>query len=779
MLLSSLFCLTWDSSADIASDREAIDAWMRAGKFVDAAFFCREQLSSSTLQDAERVGYAVELVRVLTAQARAADPATATTVWEAAERAGADWSRQLKDTPSVVLIQFQTALAATTRVETEFHTQAAPPTQLLRQIRQALTQWEAHQQLLERRLRAGGEARGKPQATLGSNLLRSLADRALYGRARLYLCRAALYPAGSDDRVLACRQAIEALEAISPNHVGPIWWDTRVAVLRAARLQQDGARLEAEAKRLLEGPALPTCLAQRVEAERLRLAMQQADWPAVERPLVNGPEGVRGPEWDLAHLEALVALANARGGTTDWSSKTSAQLSRITDRYPAYWQRVADAMVANARNQSAPILSDLATVRLRQGNVVGAIEALDASAEQARSQGEREKAWRLRFEAARLSARLTDWHETMMRAAQLAASAEAPDADVAAEAQLMAIKASAQALRQSNTTTAVYQGHLRRFVDRWPSHPQSDQVRFWLANLYRVQQRWADALGQYRSIGESFSEPIAAVDGIGRCARALGPQHPLWPAALQQLQAISGWPDQATAQAAQLWRLRLQGVEGGPPILATETTPPALRETAEGLGWLQQALAGDFLAARRGLQAFASPDADLWDDLLVELFDRLEQQPADELAQTLMTAVQRAEAQTRATPEQQLRWTLMACLARLQVGDVEEAQQTLRDLQQAQPGNVEVWEAYARALGEGDAADQQQAVEQWQRFVRSVPKASPAWYRGKYSLAALHARLGNREAARKTVALTRTLHPELGGEPWATKFKELEARLTE
>ena len=300
----SLFlCVMLGWSADVATDREAIDAWVQAGKFVDAAFFCREQLSSTTLNGAERVGYAVELVRVLTAQARAADPLAAGGIWEDAVGTGDKWSRQLKDVPSVVLIQFQSALAATQQVETEFRTQSVTTEQrepLLRRIRQALTRWETLQQELQRRLRADGEARGQPQAALGSNLLRSLADRALYGRARLYLCRAALYPAGSDDRVLACRQATEALEAISPNHVGPIWWDTRVAILRAYRLQADGPRLNAQAQRLLEGPALPVCVAQRVEAERLRLAVHQADWSAVERQLVSGPEardGVRCPEY--------------------------------------------------------------------------------------------------------------------------------------------------------------------------------------------------------------------------------------------------------------------------------------------------------------------------------------------------------------------------------------------------------------------------------------------------------------------------------------------------
>ena len=801
--------------ADIGADRASIDAWLSEGKFDQAAFLCREQLSDPAADTSQRALYTAELVRVLSEQARSADPAEAGPLWREAMDVGDRFTNRHPRHPQSLPVMYQTASVRSDAAEVRLRTDAsADRNQLLRDVRDALRRWDTLAERVEVQLRAGGEGRGRPEEALGPNVLRALRDRIRHSQAKTLLVRATLYPPGSADRMLACRQALELLDQIAPNNVGDEWPVTRVTKVRALRLRMDTQGVAREAKRLLDGPPLPRCVTQALFAERLRSAVGAGDWRAAEALLVDRGEDaeVDCPEWAVAQLEALVALA-AQSSTpadrSDWNEQAREQLQRINARYAIFWRRVGATALAKSlptsRGGGTRLLSDLAHARLQQGNVEGAIQALLRSAASAVADGDPQAAWRLRFQAAALQVKAAKYKQAVIALAQLSQSPDAPSESGEAmterrysqeQAQLMAIKAAALALRGGTIGVDVYRSHLQSFLDRWPEAADADLVRNWLARVDEAEGKRIATIGRLTQIDASFANLSAIVDTVGQIARELvWLEHPS-DAETAAVDAANKWlralPEGVDAShRAEVWAARLQLIQGEPivsgelPIVSNSDTsewPSELQDALRGLRWFVQMTENMEASSPAAQPVLKSRDATLWDDLISGLGHHSDRQKSPSasrrIAQTIERTVTTAlDEAADSTDAQKRRWIIARGEALLELGRVDDAKALTEQLVERSREDQRVQELRARVLTSGSHSDQQEALLLWQNLVRRSAKASPPWYRAKYGLAKTHAQLGNHEAARKTIALVEALYPDLGGPQLRQQFQNLKAEL--
>ena len=92
----------------------------------------------------------------------------------------------------------------------------------------------------------------------------------------------------------------------------------------------------------------------------------------------------------------------------------------------------------------------------------------------------------------------------------------------------------------------------------------------------------------------------------------------------------------------------------------------------------------------------------------------------------------------------------------------------------AAPKDGALQEDYAQLLLDGDSPeDVRKALKLWRSIEKRSRPRSERWLRSKYALALAHVRLDDRAQAKKIIAFTRVLAPELGGAEMKEKFEAL------
>lgn len=166
-------------------------------------------------------------------------------------------------------------------------------------------------------------------------------------------------------------------------------------------------------------------------------------------------------------------------------------------------------------------------------------------------------------------------------------------------------------------------------------------------------------------------------------------------------------------------------------------------------------------------------------DGLTALATVIPQEHRQELAHLQLAAAQQLRLQQPALTEaQQLSLDAAIADAYLASGNVLNALGFFERLVEKAPHDLARLRTAAElTLRVGDVPHLQRAKAYWQRVERLEPKGSPGWLQARLKIADCAARLKQPDEARKLIALTRLVYPELGGTELRGQFEALEKSL--
>jgi tetratricopeptide (TPR) repeat protein len=137
------------------------------------------------------------------------------------------------------------------------------------------------------------------------------------------------------------------------------------------------------------------------------------------------------------------------------------------------------------------------------------------------------------------------------------------------------------------------------------------------------------------------------------------------------------------------------------------------------------------------------------------------------------------EQRERLSAEQKLQ--LDECLARAHaaLGRNSDAAAVYQKLLWQHPDDQRLIEALARLYEScGSTSCLRNALTQWQALEQRQRKGTPEWLESRYHMAWCSHRIGDDEAARKLIGVTRLLYPELGSPELKRRFGELAAAVS-
>lgn len=822
------------ASNSLAADRDAeFLAGLRARRLHRlAALYCQELLAKTDLPPARREALVVELSRTYAAQAIELPPAESSPVWQQAIATVDQYAAQFpKDDPRTLLVRVQKALVHLARGEllrrqAEVTVDAAPVLEASReQLRLAVRQLEPLAAEAAK-FQIPAEAARLPEGAPEPHELFALEVNLNYQLARAWRNLGHGHPPKSIDRTDALQQALARLKLLAQRPVDePLGWTSRLDQIQCIRLLEDFRQARTLLDQLTQLTP-PPAIALEAQAERLHLALdaKQVDEALALAGQGRTIEGRVSPELDYAILEALLAGWKAASDRRDAANgerlqrQASQMVARIRGDHGPYWGRRADTLEASIVAGGAAVSGDFETlVRAaenfyRNSQFAEAVKAYDSARQQAAAAKQRDRAFDLGYTAAAIQYQQKQLADAEARFLELARDQQAPKARQAHLAAIGAALETAMAGRDPSARPdlTAYAKMLAEHLQRWPEGTSAGEAHWRLGEYFERDQKLVEAINHYSRIPadharfatglaaleRTFDARLAGLRGEGNAAQAAkeGREAAEWFERLI-VGARGAWPEKwsvneqsAALAAARLWMS--PGVEqfdrAGKLLTAAlagaEQPPQAWLDASRALAVVALAGGGQREAAGRMLEQMANSDPAGLLATVAALTRIAESRAGDhpqvkaELAALQAKAVGLAEpARAKLTPAARKTLDLAAARALVVAGKAGEAQARYAALAKAYPDDGEVQEEYAQALvASNDPAHIQAGLTQARAVEKRTKAGTPRWFRVRYYQALALKKQGKQAEAKELILITRTLHPDLGGEALAKEFERIE-----
>jgi hypothetical protein len=488
---------------------------------------CTDRLLAPELTEIERADLTVELVRTLAAHAQSLPRRDRDALWQEARAAAADFARKWPQHPRLALVTFQDALSPLTRGE-----------QALREYEAGVLKAGQHEPA-HAALREAGELLGKldkeltlatalrrrtpPQADeLTAEELELLQQRVQSKLAHASLCRALLFPAGSDDRLAMLAQARERLEQALADpkldaRLGQAMPLDLAECLRWMGRFDDAAGVLGDLEIGADSDTL--CLAY---AQRIHLAIAQDNPREVLRLLDSEPGAAHLPELDYARLAGRLLVAKAARDPQRQYDQAAAELRRLDESGSTYWALRAGQLLATHLEGVTEVKNIALLARRADGLVLGgqpaeAIAAYDAAAAAAQSTDDERAAFSLGYKAALVELQQGQVPSGSRRLRAVSQDySQQPDA---AAAHLLAARHAADLARTDSKSTDELFEMLREHLATWPNGSTAAEIRLRLGQLAEARGQWQEALDAYASLSGTSPHFTAALARLAALAK--------------------------------------------------------------------------------------------------------------------------------------------------------------------------------------------------------------------------------------------------------------------
>ena len=775
--------------------------------------FCRRELASTRIAEDRRARLTIELARALAGRALDSPRDVRQKLWQQAFELLANYGKSNPASGFLPLVEYRRVVmqleqAQIVRQEAALAGGDGKSLEAARSgLRKAIKEILALEESLTTLSRSPHVAKDPTKGLTASQVI-ALRDHTRYQLGRAYRNQAQTFPSDKPDRVNAVDQAVEVfVELAEMDSNAAFVWNSRIELVRCARLKGDFVSGEAATRKLLT-LELPPKTQQALEAEHLRMLASQPDRiDQAQRLVAEARKAGRVQSGDLAlaQLEVQVAawrrakkLMDAAQAAKELEA-ASATLAAIRAEFPGYWALRAGRLL-DLTDQAAILVRSAATY-FHQGRFDEAIAAYDRAALQAKNDPARQFQYSL--VAAKIEHQRGRWQDAISRYRKL--SLAAPEQSAAAQTHLTAVQLAASKLKKGDK---LYEQLLVEHLAKWPQGSSAAEALVRQGELEEVRGRWSLAIGAYRAVSPSSPQYLQAVLGVARCVK------PVISAAIAKGQrtdelaqdaakyfenvvrgGASDWParfnrvaQEATLAAA---RIRLQNVPGSETKVeellntamsrAAEPTPN-WRQEAQMLSVVALAMQGKANEARKLIGHVTSGSPAQLLTLLTGIHQASEASSgaqATAMAQLQLDVIQLLEpheAKLKADQRQALARRKADALAA--AGRRDDALALYDKLAAANPKDGRLQEAHAQLLLEGDNRSQLElALARWRSIERRSKPRSARWLRAKYALALAHLKLGDKAQAKKVIALARVLSPELGGASMKQQFDALEQQL--
>ncbi|MBX3440054.1 MAG: tetratricopeptide repeat protein, partial [Planctomycetaceae bacterium] len=642
---------------------------------------------------------------------------------------------------------------------------------------------------------------------------------------------AKVLPTGAD-RAEALHQADAALKELAktpkPDEVA---WLAEVLLIEVHRLRGDFDRVRALVTALL-GKGPPTEIRDAAVAQWVRADLD-AGRPdaALERLQSHRREhGTDADELGYLMIETLLAARqiafekNQLSLAKELLAEANSYAADLAGAWGVRGRVIIDA--AQEAETYGPQLAESvrrAKWSWRNGDLASAIAAYYQAVTEAHRSGQGEFAAELAVTLATLQIEVRQYDDAIATLSGLLDSY--PDSARAADAHLLRGYAFGRQYEQKpdEERRGAYEAELKAHRHEFAGSATAVEATWMLARLAEHERRWSDAVELLESIppdssrGPEAQARIAIVydDGMADLMhRGISTADWEQRAVAALTTATMSFPPHTEAlsdsEQEVAWRLArlllgqptpdfhradglLERVQRSAPILAgngsnrgeTVAREPSARTSAVSqLRIISLAGQGRLDEAREIVQQWNSDDPDRLLTILSGLADAA-QRVALEHRQTVGTlqleVSQRLDEQRDAFTDEQ-KWKLDQSLAQAYaaLGRNPQAAAVYEKMLWQRPQDVRVIESLARLYDAcGTIGCLRNALKQWQALERLQRKGSPEWLESRYQLANCNHRLGDADAARKLIGVTRVLYPELGNPALKEKFDQLEAALRE
>jgi tetratricopeptide (TPR) repeat protein len=771
--------------------------------------YCRQRLADDQLAARWQSFYAIELSGVLVRQALAAPSHEAPALWEQA-LAAVEHDTAAPPAANNLLAHAQAGLVLLAQGQQQAHQAALSRDErdrALACLRQAIQRFDEVVRF------ASAPSRKRSATDAQRQAERSLANQVRGRQAEALRSLALLYAPETPDRADALNRALALVEPLAdlPDDQ-PLAWESRLNLIDLLRLQGNTATA-VQKLQSFEKLAAPVDVRLRLRAHAIQLALADHQFTAALNLARQEPrlEGRASPDLDYVRLLAILANAaeaDRRGNQADAGElQREAQnlVAEIRNSHGTAWAARAEEQlansVANAFSGSLSLWEQAAQTHYRAGQIDEAITAYERASQQAVTNGDADKAFKMAFLAATLEHQRKNYGEAAGRYRELAL--RWPRSPRAPEAHLLAAHDRWELLKASREV-APYVELLREHLRTWPQSESANEARWRLGRAAELAADWSAAVDAYRSVDPTHPR---GADSVASLVRAYE----------QMLSTADERHSERIAIVAEGARY-LENMTKSP---AVQPLPAVRHQAAIGAARLWSQIPDGASSATRVLQAYladeqlAGPDRQqAEDELLVCALGQLnttesERQIArivaldpDQLYRSLQTlarsrppdndaaarwidqVISRVIGQAQSTlarlPTDRARdvgrWQAQS-LARL--GQSDQARELYDRLLQQFPGDQQLLFGAALLASDIDAPDQRDRTFQlWRAVERAAAKGSPDWLEARYQIARLHHLSGNDEQARRILRQTRLLHPELGGESLAARFAQLERALS-
>jgi tetratricopeptide (TPR) repeat protein len=806
-----------DTRAVAREDLMVLDGLIARRLFPLAEHFCQSHLDDATLDVATQGDYARGLIRVYAEQSRYTPRQDRAAIWTRVDGVLANFERRHPESPQVLLVRFQAALAYVSRGEIAYEEfaswkqQAAVNQESLDALTAAVTRLEKLRPDVDAEVRARGRAPNSAERLSDEQL------RLLQGHIQFYLIKAAQLQAEgfaprSPDRLLAASTALEYAKQLGPADVpDELWWESRLRLIRCHRLKQDWQVAAQEIDRIA-ATLVDDQHHLDLRAERVQLALDQQQWDAALDLVALGriQNGVTSPLLDIAHLETYLAMwliaqqQSKEAEVSSWQEKAMECVKQIQGEHNARWTRLAVLMSAD-RFGASGLTSDLETQVqaarefYRQGDIDRAVEAFDKASKDAANESLTQPAFDLAFQAATILFEHKRQAEAVERFEQMAT--RWPEHPRAPRAHWIVVLHSAQRARSADPSALKqYEALLRDHVDRWPTAESTMQAHLWLGKMEEARQNWQAAARSYLAYQGEMAEWVDAIAHAWLCWERHFEQqvdtanwdHQELSRAIESLAAMSSLPadvPERVRDAALLARVALH-VDFAEHIdndLLTHLAERVQAETSDDPAWLRNAQF--VLLAARLRQRDASAVKDLVEQLgnpaPAESLDRMHRimQRSDlrDRRETGEVILQLSKNWSRplhdVSDAQQLQWQKIYAHCLVVAGRVKQAVEEYAALAKKFPDDGLVQQTYAELLLElPDDSQLDTALNQWRSVLSRSRPGSSRWFDAKLAIAKVHMRQGDFEKAAQLIELTQAVYPELGGETRKAEFRAVLAK---
>ncbi len=790
------------------ADERFLEGLVDSGLYRLADRFAREKLARNDLDPTERAKLTVGAIRNQTAWGLASAPQTRGQRWQQADRLADDFTDRFPNHPDLPLVQFQQAMASLAAGELALRESelVADPVPYQNRALAKLSHGIRQLRDLNETLTTRRTPADRADRAVG------LENRVRFQLGHGYHLLGEAYPAESADRSHALTQATVQFERLSRQPAeDPLWAESLLQWTDVARLLGDRKTARNCLQRLARSAHAST-LAGPIRAARIQLVLDGGNLDEALR-LAERSDLSSSRLDDLRLLVFLTAWesatqANNATEATRWEGEATRLMRRIESHKSAYWIRRAQMRLARFF-QTAAASGDLdnlvraAGSAYLSGQIDEALATYDRAATLALEQGNLKRAYELTYAAATIEHKRNRFEQATRRCRAMALATQTDPQSAAMH--LAAIENRADLVRtKPDAPIDSYRALLQEHLERWPTGPTADEVRWRLGRLAQHQEEWAEAIACYEKIaptGDHFREAIRA---MGPCWESLLTAQqqagkPVTPLARQAIERFDRLADflvqkgdaagparEATILAARL-RLRYfpeqaDQVQRRLARWASESDDPAWTNTFGLLRVAALAAEGKREAARAILDqiVFKRPSE------ILALLDQLESysMSADpvrrkDLGLLRLSLVGRVANQlNQLTADQQQAIYRSNARALDDVGETAEAVRLYAELVKRYPDDPAIQEEYAALLaGRSDTVSLEAALRQWREVERRAKPGSPLWFRAKYATADLHRRLGRPDQARKILSLVEILHPTMGGPPMRKRFESLRRQL--